>query len=180
MNSLKIKSLAFTAVASVIFAGGAKTAHAITGNTSVLPIAQVDFTAGVKLGHLVDATTYMNAIIVGGTFRVSCPSQYTGTIEGQNSLSQSFSWPPNTLSVGVPPGSLPAIRQLPGFNNVPDGTTLTCGYYWTASARESTYSAGVPGIGLPVGGETYNAGDTVTFEMYKPGGDADSNNGCIR
>jgi len=140
----------------------------------------VEFTAGVKLGHLVDATTYMPSITVGGTFRVSCPSQYTGTIEGQNSLSQSFTWPPNTLTVGVPPGFLPATRQLPGFNNVPGGTTLICGYYWTASAKESGYTLPLPGGGFPIGNEVYNAADTVTFEMYKPGGSgSDDGNGCI-
>lgn len=181
MNSLKLKSLAFAAVAAITLASGAKTAHAISGRTAVVPTAQVDFTAGVKLGHLVDATTYMLSITVGGAFRVSCPSQYTGTIEGQNARSQSFTWPPNTLTVEVPSGWLPAVRPLPGFNNVPGGTTLTCSYYWTAHAKESGYTLPLPGGGFPIGNDTYNEGDTFHFEMYKPGGGGtDENNGCIR
>jgi hypothetical protein len=173
--------MVFAATAAALLLSGAKPALAITGNASIIPTAQVEFTAGVKLGHLVDATTYMPSITVGGTFRVSCPSQYTGTIEGGNSLSQSFTWPPNTLTVGVPSGWLPAVRQLPGFNNVPAGTSLMCGYYWTAQAKESGYVLPVPGGGFPVGNETYNASDTFTFEMYKPGaGGTDDNNGCIR
>ncbi len=44
------------------------------------------------------------------------------------------------LSVEVPAGWLPAERELPGFNAVPGGTTLSCAYNWTASAREAMYN----------------------------------------
>jgi hypothetical protein len=180
MNSRSPNLLAFTTVAAMILACSSLPVRAITASTNVLPIAQVGFTSRVKLGHMVNARTLMNSLVAGGTFRVICPGSYTGSIEGQNSRPQSVVWPPNVLSVEVPPGPLPAERELPGFNSVPGGTTLSCAYYWTASARESTYNIGSPGGGLPIGGEAYNAGDTVTFEMYQPGSSDEDNNGCIR
>lgn len=179
MNLRRMDSLAFALAAAMTLTCGARTAQALNGRTAVTPIGQVAFTSMVKVGHAVTVTSYMTSIVVGGAFRVSCPSTVTGTIEAQNMLPQSTFRLPNVLTVTVPPGSLPTQRELPGFNNVRGGTTLTCGYYWTASARESGFTLGSPGAGIPIGNETYAAGDTVTFEMYKPGsGDADDT-GCL-
>lgn len=181
MSPRNHSALRLILVAAMTLVCSMRPAQALEGSTSVTPIGQVNFTSSVNVGHLVTARSYMTQVTAGGTFRVSCPSQSTGTIEAQNSLSQSVIRLPNVLTVSIPPGYLPAYRQLPGFDAVPGGTTLICGYYWTASARESGINLGVPGGGIPIGNGTYNAGDTVTFEMYKPGGSGDdNNNGCIR
>ena len=180
MNLRKLDTFAFTLLVTMTLVCSARPAQAIEGSTALSSIGQVGFTSSVNVGHLVTARSYMMQIAVGGTLRVSCPSTYTGTIEGQNALSQSVIKLPNVLTVSIPPGLHPTYRELPGFNAVPGGTTLTCGYYWTASARESGFTLGAPSGGIPIGNESYNAGDTVTFEMYKPGGGGGDDNGCIR
>lgn len=177
MNMRPMHSLAFLVVAAMTLACNSRQALALDAHTDLLQIRQVDFTPVVSLGHMVTARTYMPSVAAGGTFRVSCPSPYTGTIEGQNILPQT-SLPPNVLTVGVPAGWLPAQRELPGFTSVPGGTTLSCGYYWTAIARESAYVINLP-IGTVIGGETYNDGNTVIFEMYQPGSDGSTRYGCI-
>jgi hypothetical protein len=180
MNSRSMNSIALAALAAMTLLCGSRSARALEMSVDVLTISQVPpFTSRVKLGHLVNGRTYMISILVGGSFRVSCPSPDTGTIEGQNSAPQT-NLPPNVLTVGVPAGWLPAERELPGFINVPAGTTLTCGYYWTASAKEAMYSLGAGGSGIPIGGDAYTRSDTAIFEMYMPGGDQKDNNGCIR
>ena len=179
MNSRSMNTLAFAAFAAVVLLCRTNNAHALVLTVDVLQATQVPpYTSMVRLGHLVTGKTYYISILVGGTLRVSCPSPLTGTIEGSNAHAQT-DLPPNVLTVEVPPGWLPAERELPGFNNVPDGTTLRCSYYWTGSAKEAMYSLGVPGLGIPIGGDAPTQSDSQVFEMYKPGGDADINNGCI-
>jgi hypothetical protein len=68
---------------------------------------------------------------------------------------------------------------MPGFEQVPGGTTLACNYIWTSEAEESSFSIGAYGIGITIGGQKARDGSSLPFEMYKPGGDADSDNGCI-
>jgi hypothetical protein len=109
---------------------------------------------------------------------VSCPSTYTGTIDAQNSAPQT-GLPPNVLSVEVPAGWLPAVRELPNFDAVPGGTTLSCTYHWTGVAKEAMYSLGAGGSSMPIGGDAYTQSDTVVFEMYQPGSDGNKSNGCI-
>ncbi len=179
MNSWKLNVLGFAMVAAIALTCGSRPARALEARTTLSPIGQVDLTSWVRVGHLVTAKSYMMQVAAGGTLRVSCPSSYTGTIEGQNSLVQSVLKLPNILTVTIPPGLQPAQRELPGFNAVPADTTLTCGYYWTANARESGLTLGSPGGGIPIGGETYTAGDTVTFDMRQPAG-SEKDNGCIR
>jgi hypothetical protein len=131
------------------------------------------------LGHMVTARSNMISVAAGGTFLVTCPSSYTSTIQGQNFVPQTY-LPPNVLTVEVPGGWLPAERELPGFNNVPGGTSLSCTYRWTASAEEAMYSLGAGGSSMPIGGDVYTRSDNVTFEMYKPGSSGADDNGCIR
>ena len=180
MNSWRVNILGLVMVAATTLICGSRPARALEARTTLSPIGQVELTSWVKVGHLVTARSFMMQVGAGGTLRVSCPSTYTGPIEGQNALVQSVLKLPNILTVTIPPGLLPAQRELPGFNAVPAGTTLTCAYYWTANARESGLTLGSPGGGIPIGGETYTAGDTVTFEMRRPGSSDEDNNGCIR
>ena len=181
MNTRPMTPFVLAAVAAVALLCGSRSSHALEMSVQVLGINQVpSFTSRVRLGHIVNARSYMVSIAVGGSLRASCPSTYTGTIEAQNARAQT-NLPPNVLSVEVPAGWLPAEREMPGFNNVPGGTTLTCTYFWTAAAKEAMYSLGAGGTSMPVGGDAYTRADSVVFEMYKPGGgSADENNGCIR
>jgi hypothetical protein len=180
MNSRPMNTFAFAAIAAMTLLCSSRTAQALEMHVDVLSINQAPgFAPRVKLGHIIHASTNMISVAAGGTFRVTCPSSYTGTIEGQNSVPQT-GVPPNVLSVEVPAGWLPAERELPGFTNVPGGTSLTCTYFWTATAREAMYSLGAGGSGIPIGGDVSNRSDSITFEMYQPGsGGGDRNNGCL-
>jgi hypothetical protein len=180
MNSRMMNSFTLAALAAITLLCSSRGAQALEMSVRVLNIRQAaNFASRVSLGHLVTARTNMISVAAGGTLRVTCPSPHTGTIEGQNAVPQT-DIPPNVLSVEVPAGWLPAERELPGFNNVPGGTSLMCAYTWTASAKEAMYSLGVRGTGIPIGGDAYTQQDTVSFEMYKPGSSDEDNNGCIR
>jgi hypothetical protein len=181
MNARSANPFVFAAVAAATLLCGSRNAQAIEMSVQVLGITQVaPYTARVRLGHIVNARSWMFSVAAGGTLRVSCLSPYTGTIDAENSAPQT-GVPPNVLSVAIPPGWLPAERELPGFNDVPGGTSLSCTYRWTAAAKEAMYSLGAGGSSMPVGGDVYTQKDTVTFEMYKPGGGGgDGDNGCIR
>jgi hypothetical protein len=179
MSSRSMNSFAFAALVAIALLCTSRDAPALDLGVQVIGTSQVGFTSRVRLGHIVTARSYMISVAAGGTLRVTCPSSYTGTIEGQNALAQT-GWPQNVLSVEVPPGWLPAERELPGFNNVPGGTSLMCAYVWTASAKEAMYSLGAGGTGIPIGGDVHTKSDTVTFEMYKPGNNnGEDRGGCL-
>lgn len=165
-------------LAAAVLALGAPSAQAFGVRGIVQAIYQNGFTAGVYLGHTVAASSSMNRLIAGGSFEARCPSTYTGTINDQRTLSASALAGGTQLYVTIPEW-LPALRPMPGFENVPGGTSLMCSYNWTAHAEESTYTVGIPGFGFTVGGERGNDGRSVPFEMYQPGS-SEKDNGCIR
>jgi hypothetical protein len=169
------------AIAALTLVGGSRDAQAVTMNVKVVPPAQVPpYTTRAKLGHLVYAHTPLLSLAAGGTYRVACASPHILPIEGQNGLSV-FNLPPNEMGVEVPAGSLPATREIPGFVNVPGGTSVACAYYWTAMAKDAMYSLGSGPIRMPIGGDPQYQGDTEPFEMYQPGSSGeDDNNGCVR
>jgi hypothetical protein len=180
MNTRSMNLSFCAAFAAVTLLCHSHDARALELTVQVLPISQVaPFTSRVRLGHIVNARTWMFSVAAGGSLHVGCLSPYTGTIDAQNAAAQSGA-PPNKLSVEVPPGWLPAERELPGFNNVPGGTSVTCTYRWTAAGKEALYSLGAGGTSMPVGGDTITQQDQVVFEMYKPGDSAGDDNGCIR
>jgi hypothetical protein len=180
MNFPSMNQIRGVALAAVILAGGSPHAQALNLNTDLLDIRQsLNFGSSVVLGHLVTGRTSMISMVVGGTYRVSCPSSYTGVIEGYNWRAQ-MSGSPNVLTVEVPAGYLPAERILPGFDNVPGGTTLQCSYTWTGAGREATYQLSAYGLGMSIGGGMTSQGDARVFEMYKPGrGTELDGSGCI-
>jgi hypothetical protein len=148
-------------------------------NVYVQSIYQSAFTAGVNLGHTVSASTDMNRLNAAAAFVASCVSSYTGSITDQRGFGAETLLGGTRVTVTVPEG-LPAMRYMPGFDQVPGGTTLACSYNWTADAEESTYSMGIPGFGITIGGKKLHDGRSVGFEMYKPGSSGtDDNNGCI-
>jgi hypothetical protein len=180
MNTRSMNSFFYAAFAAATLLCNPHDARALELSVQVLPISQVPpFTSRVRLGHIVNAKTWMFSVAAGGTLHVSCLSPYTGTIDAQNATAQT-GMSPNKLSVEVPPGWLPAERELPGFNDVPGGTSLSCTYRWTAAGKEAIFSLGAGGTTMPIGGDATTKQDQVVFEMYKPGDSgSDDNNGCI-
>jgi len=150
----------------------------LTMSTTPQSIYQIgDGSSAVSLGHTVYARTNFNRLIAGGTFNASCASTYTGSIPGERTLpSESFA-SGNVLYVTIP-AQLPAYLNMPGFESVPAGTTLSCTYAWTSRSQESTYSIGVPGIGITIGGQELRDGGSIGFYMNRSGS-GEPDRGCL-
>ena len=155
-------------------------AHAtLSMSTAVGSIYQIgDGSTGVSLGHIVQARTNLNRLVAGGSFNASCASDYTGNIPGERTLPSESLASGNVLYVTIPEW-VPSVRNMPGFENAPGGTVLSCTYAWTSRAQESTYTIGIPGFGITTGGEERRDGGSVGFYMYKSGSDADPSHGCF-
>jgi hypothetical protein len=134
--------------------------------------------SGVYLGHTVIAGTNLNRLIAGGTFRATCASTYTGEIPGSRTLSSNLLGQYNRLTVTIPE-SLPALRNMPGFLSAPRGSRFECQYNWTSFAQEPTYTVGVPGFSVTLGGEQLADSGIVTFWMQKPGTSTGNDDACI-
>lgn len=178
MISRKFCLPAMAMLSGAILTLGAQPAHAFNMNTQLQSIYQIGFTAAVSLGHTVIASSDMNRLYAAGAFEARCVSSLTGSIVDQRGLPAEALMGGTQLYVTVPEW-LPAQRNMPGFDQVPGGTTLNCSYNWTADAEESTYSIGVPGFGITIGGKKAHGGSSVPFEMYVPGSGSKDNNGCI-
>jgi hypothetical protein len=120
----------------------------------------------------------LNRLAAGGSFNASCASDYTGNIPGERSLPSESFGTSNVLYVTIPQ-VVPTVMNMPGFENAPGGTVLSCTYAWTARAQEATYTIGVPGFGITIGGQEIRDGGSVGFYMYKSGSDADPSHGCF-
>lgn len=155
-------------------------AHALGMHTVASSIHQAAFTAGISLGHTVAASTNMNHLNVGGSFEARCPSTYLYPIARTRTL------PAQVLAGGVQlyvtiPEVVPTVIDMPGFENLPGGTTMTCSYNWTATAEESSYTFGFGGFTLAYGGDKKTDSGGVPFDLYKPAdGDGDTRGGCMR
>jgi len=151
----------------------------LTMNTALQSISQLgDGSSAVYVGHIVLAGTNLNRLVAGGNFNATCASTYTGSISGERTLSSTLIARYNQLYVTIPE-QLPALLIMPGFENVPAGTILSCSYNWTSRAQESTYTVGVPGFGITIGGEEARDGSSVWFQMYKTADGGEPNRGCM-
>jgi len=154
-------------------------AQALTMSTTPMSIYQIgDGSTAVSLGHIVNARTSMNRLVAGGTFNASCASTYTGSIPGERTLTSESIASGNVLNVTIPEW-LPATRNMPGFENAPAGTELSCTYAWTSRAQESAYTIGIPGFSVTIGGQEVRDGGSIGFYMYKSGGDGLPSHGCL-
>src|SRR3982750_1002263 len=175
-SNFKFPAIALLSVAAL--ACGVQRAQALGMNTYVQSISQSGFTAGVNLGHTVSASSNMNRLHAAAAFVASCASSYTASINDQRGFSAESLIFGTQVSVTVPE-LLPAQRIMPGFDQVPGGTTLSCIYNWTADAEEAMYTVSIQGWGITIGGEKAHDGRSVPFEMYQPGSDGNKSSGCI-
>ncbi|MEO8061115.1 MAG: hypothetical protein ABI821_00055 [Pseudomonadota bacterium] len=155
-------------------------ASAVTLRTIVTPIHQVGVGAGVSLGHAVSASTNYNRITAGGTFTATCAHPAMLPTGGQRTLSAENVAGGLSLTTTVPYW-IPTIVNMPGYNEVPAGTTLSCTYNWTAKAVEGGYSVGAGGISFQTGNGERAEGSTQLFIMIVPGtsDDSDTGMGCF-
>jgi hypothetical protein len=178
MNS-RLVTLSAATLAAVALCAPQAARASLSLNAVLQSIYQIgNGSTAVSLGHTVVAGTNLNRLIAGGSYLASCVSPYTGTIPGERTLPSSLTAQYNQLYVTIP-AQLPAVRNMPGFENVPAGSILSCSYNWTAFAKESTYSVGPPGIGITVGGEEKSLGDTIGFQMYKMTDGEEPSRGCM-
>ena len=177
MNAHKI-SIAVAASLMAATALVSQPAQAVSLNVVVSSIYQNSTSAGVWHGHTVLSSTNMNRLEAGGSFRASCMSPDTGNISGSRSLPASGLAGPLQLYVTIPT-QLPALRNMPGFESVPRGSTLQCSYDWTAYAREAMYTIGIPGVSVPVGGGEMTLSNSRSFTMRKPGTSTGGDDACI-
>jgi len=155
-------------------------ASAVTLKTIVLPIRQVGVGAGVSLGHTVTATTNYNRVTAGGAYVATCNHPLMLPTGGQRTLTAENITGGLVLTTTIPQW-LPAIVNMPGYNQLPAGTVVDCTYSWTAKAVESGYTIGAGGISYQTGSGERADGSTQLFIMIVPGSsdDSDTSTGCI-
>ena len=177
---MKTRNIAMqlAALSGVVLGLSAVPTQAVTLSVHPASTYQFGTGSGVYLGHTVIASTNMNALEAGGSFRAHCMSPDTGDITGARSLPASGLVGPQQLYVTIP-AQLPALRNMPGFFNVPRGANLMCSYDWTAYSRESAYSVGIPGVSTPLGGGHMSDSGSTTFWMRKPGTSTGGDDACI-
>jgi hypothetical protein len=170
------KSLLLTCVFAHVALWVSAPAAAVTIRVIPQPIYQIGTSASVNIGHTVDAHTYFNRLLAGGSYTITCNNSATMPLTGQRSLTRETLFGPTPLVVTIP-AWLPAQQTIPGFSSVASDTQLTCTYAWTARAVESGYSVNLGVISYPVGSGERTEGGTVPFTMYKPDRTDD---GCIK
>lgn len=169
----------FAIGALVLIAASPMPAQALTMSVVPSSIHQDGYTAGIYLGHSVIAGSNMNRLNAGGTFEARCPSTYLYPIPGSRALPAQSLIGGTKLTVTIPL-VVPTRMEMPGFDALPAGTSLTCNYNWTASAEESSYTIGIGGIGFTIGGEKISDSGSVSFPFLKPAeGDGSTKQGCI-
>jgi hypothetical protein len=84
----------------------------------------------------------------------------------------------NQLYVTVP-DELPALRDMPGFDSASRGARLECFYNWRSFADEASYTVGIPGSSVTIGGGRASDSGTVRFVMQKPGTATGDDDACI-
>ncbi len=129
-------------------------------------------------GHTVIAGTSISRLTAGGSFTASCMSPYTQSLWGERSLTSEVFGKYNQLYVTIP-AELPALRDMPGFDSAPRGSRLDCSYNWRSFAKEATYSVGIPGSSVTIGGGEASDTGSVRFVMQKPGTATGEDDTCI-
>src|SRR4051812_43043054 len=106
-------------LAAVLLCGPPAAHASLSMSVNLRSINQLgDGSTAVSLGHAVLAGTNYDRLIAGGSFNASCVSAYTGTISAERTLTSALISRYNQLYVNIPE-DVPAVRNMPGFENVP-------------------------------------------------------------
>jgi len=166
---------AIVAIAALL--GASQSAFAIDMQVYVSTPSQWGTGSAFYLGHTVMASTDFNILNAGGAYTVQCNHPSVLQMTGERALASStFGFGKNMLTVTIP-AQQPAVQHISGWLQVPDNTSLSCNYRWTAFATEGGYSIGAGGISYPIGNGTMRDGGTVNFTMYRPSRE-DADGGC--
>lgn len=161
-------SLAMMVLAAAVLASSQPVAAAPSLSTVLTQIYQVGNGPNVSLGHAVIASTLYNRIIAGGTFVAACNRPEISPASGQRTLTRETLAGGASLVVTIP-ATVPAVMAMPGFDQLPRGTTVNCTYTWTSRAVESGFSVGAGGINYQTGNGERADGSFKTFTMSVPG-----------
>ena len=153
-------------------------AQAVTLDTVPSSIYQLSTGSLFYLGHTVIAGTYIISMTAGGSFDASCPGYSTAPVTGERSYTSEVLGKYNKAIVTIPEW-LPALRDMPGFDGAPRGSRWQCYYNWKSFAREATYTVGIPGNSITVGGGEQKDSGSVFFYMQKPGTATGDDDACI-
>jgi hypothetical protein len=179
MNATQPLVRALAALAAALLLATPHAASAVELSTVVSNIHQLGATGSVSLGHSAIGFTNYNRITVSGTYAASCASTVMLPVNGQRSLTRQEIFGGISLVTTIPE-TVPSIVDMPGFDLLAAGSVVACTYNWTSKAAESSYTIGIPGLTIPVGGGERAQGSTAPFIMMVSAGDDASNRGsCI-
>lgn len=153
-------------------------AQAVSLQTVPQEVYQLSTTSLFYLGHTVVAGTNIIRLTAGGSFNASCPGFSTAPVTGQRSFTSEVIGKYNQAYVTIPEW-LPALREMPGFDNASRGARWQCYYNWTSWAREATYTIGIPGSSITIGGGEESDSGEMLFQMRKPGTATGDDDACI-
>jgi hypothetical protein len=153
-------------------------AHAVTLQTVPSSVYQLSTTSMFYLGHTVVAGTNISRMTAGGSFNASCPGYSSAPVTGDRWFTSEVFGKYNQAYVTIPQ-QLPALREMPGFDNASRGARWQCYYNWTSWAREATYTVGIPGSSITIGGGEANDSGVLHFQMQKPGTATGDDDACI-
>jgi hypothetical protein len=153
-------------------------APAVTLDTVPSNIYQFGTSSLFYLGHTVLAGTPIISMTAGGSFDASCPGFSTAPVIGERSYTSEVLGRYNRAIVTIPDW-LPALRDMPGFDGAPRGSRWQCYYNWRSWAREATYTVGIPGSSITIGGGEESDSGSIFFIMQKPGTATGDDDACI-
>ena len=153
-------------------------AQAVTLDTVPTNIYQFSTGSLFYLGHTVIAGTPIFSMTAGGSFVASCPGHSTAPVTGERSFTSVVLGKYNQAVVTIPEW-VPALRDMPGFDGAPRGSRWQCFYDWKSWAREATYTVGIPGSSITIGGGEQSDSGSIFFFMQKPGTATGDDDACI-
>lgn len=165
-------------LALVTMLGASLPASAVDMRVYVSTPSQWGTGSAFYLGHTVMASTDFNGLNAGGTYTVQCNHPAVVQMTGERSFPSSTNGRGKNMATVTIPAQQPAVQHISGWLQIPDNTSLSCNYRWTAFATESGYSIGAYGISFQIGNGTVRDGGTVNFTMYRPSNE-DADGGCI-
>jgi hypothetical protein len=177
MNTAHSLGRPLAALAAALTIVTPRHALAVDLNTVVSTIHQVGTSAGVSLGHAAIGYTNYNRLVVSGAYTATCASAVMTPINGQRLLSREEIVGGFGLVTTIP-DRVPTIRDMPGFEFLAAGTRVACAYQWSSKAVESSYTLGIPGLGMTTGGGERAQGGTFPFNMAVPAAESRDDEGC--